>query len=68
MNASRMKAMLKYLPRRAGGIPLSLRRLGDAEREGLGFYDDATFVWTLTPKGKAFLSGKLKASTASRYK
>jgi hypothetical protein len=35
MNANRMKAMLKYLPCRAGGIPLNLRQLGAAEQEGL---------------------------------
>jgi hypothetical protein len=67
VNANRMKAMLKYLPRRAGGIPLNLRKLGDAEREGLAVYDDATFMWTLTPKGKAFLAGDLKAPKGSRF-
>lgn len=67
MNETRMKAMLKYLPCRAGAVPLNLRKLGDAEREGLARYDDATYVWTLTPKGKAFVGGSLKAPKARRF-
>lgn len=67
MEANRMKAMLKYLPCRAGGIPSNLRQLGDAESEGLAIYDDQTLVWTLTPKGKAFMGGSLKASKAKRF-
>lgn len=66
MNANRMKAMLKYLPCKAGAIPQNLRNLRFAEAEGLArFGDDG--IWTLTPKGEAFMSGKLKAPKASRF-
>ncbi len=67
MNEKRLKAMLKYLPRRAGGIPQNLRNLAAAEREGLAVYDDATFIWTLTPKGQGFVDGSLKAPKARRF-
>jgi hypothetical protein len=67
MNEKRLKAMLKYLPCRAGAIPQNLRQLGLAEREGLVVYNDRTFVWTLTPKGVAFVDGSLKAPAARRF-
>ena len=58
--------MLKYLPCKAGAIPQNLRSLRSAESEGLAHFGDDD-IWTLTPKGEAFVSGKLKAPKASRF-
>jgi hypothetical protein len=65
-NEQRIRAMLKYLPCRAGAVPISLRQLGLAEREGLAVCGD-NYVWTLTPKGQAFMDGRLKAPKARRF-
>lgn len=68
MNEKRLKAMLKYLPCKAGAIPLNLRSLGSAEAEGLASYDASKgHLWTLTPKGEAFMGGSLKVSKARRF-
>lgn len=64
-NAERMKLMLKYLPCTAAQIPVNLRNLLTAEREGL-VRAEAGYIWKLTPKGEAFLSGKLKAPRSPR--
>jgi len=64
-NAKRMKTMLGYLPCKASGIPLNLRNLRTAEIEGLARMEP-DYTWHLTPKGEAFLSGKLAAPKSSR--
>lgn len=58
--------MLKYLPCTAGKIPLNMRQMHLAEQEGLAVCGE-DYVWTLTPKGRAFVGGKLKVSKASRF-
>lgn len=57
----RIKAMLKYLPCRASGVPKNLRSLRDAEMEGLANYDETSGIWRLTSKGEVFMGGSLKA-------
>lgn len=64
MTPERIKAMLKYLPCKAGAIPLNMRKMHLAEQEGLARCGD-NYVWTLTPKGEAFMGGGLKAPKRS---
>ncbi len=71
MNTERLMTMLKYLPCRAGAIPIAYRQMHLAEQEGLAVavkQTDGTYIWNLTAKGKAFLAGELKPSKARRFK
>ena len=57
MNEKTMKAMLKYLPCKAGDVPRNLRHFRDAEQAGLAVYGKDG-MWTLTPKGRKFAEAR----------